>query len=362
MKKVLILYIIWLIIINLFAFYALNRFNLGPDTSYNWINPAEFHQNKNLNLVDLRLHWDSFWYLKIAKDGYQYIPGQMTSIAFFPLYPSLIWLFSWIMTASFAGWLISTVALGFGLIYLYKLVKEFHPEIDPFEPIILLLIFPTAFFLNSVYTESLFLTLSIIFFYYLFKKKFLIAALFLSLTSLTRINGVFLLVPFIYEYLKTFGLKKFFNPSFSAFLIAPLGIFSFMFYQYLKFGEPLAFLKSQMEWGRRFEFNSSHFQLFSPPSYANLASDVTFFILAIVSGFLLLRIRASYGLYVLVTAALAASTGTLMSIGRFVLILFPIYILLASVKNREFKFGWQLISTLMLAAYTTLFVNNYWAG
>jgi len=361
-RKVLTLYIIWLIIINIFAFYALNRFNLGPDTSYNWINPAEFHQNKNLNLVDLRLHWDSFWYLKIAREGYQYIPGQMTNIAFFPLYPSLIWLLSWIIPPALAGWIISTITLGIGLVYLYKLIKEFHPNIDPLEPILFLLIFPTAFFLNSVYTESLFLTLSIIFFYYLFKKQFLMAALFLSLTSLCRINGLFLFVPFLYEYFKTYGLKKFFNPNSSSFLIAPIGILGFMLYQYLKFGEPLAFLKSQMEWGRRFEFNSSHFQLFSPSSYANLASDVTFFILAIVAGFLLLRIRASYGLYVLATVALAVSTGTLMSIGRFVLILFPIYILIASVKNKEFKFAWQLISILMLAAYTTLFVNNYWAG
>lgn len=362
MKKVLAVYIIWLFIINLFAFYSLNRFNLNADTAYTWINPTEFHQDKNLNLIDLRVHWDSFWYLKIANEGYQYIPGQMNSITFFPLYPILIWILSTIFSPALAGWIISIIAFGLGLYFLNRLVKEFHPEINPTEPIILLLIFPTAFFLNSVYTESLFLSLSIIFFYYLFKKKYIMAALFLSFASLCRINGLFLFVPFIYEYLRTYGYKRFFNLNLLSYLIAPLGILSFLFYQFIKFGEPLAFLKSQMQWGRRFGFNSDHFLLFSQSSYANLSTDVLFFTLGIVSGLLLLRVRVSYALYILTTVVVAISTGTLMSIGRFVLILFPIYILLASVKSREFKFGWQLLSILMLAVYTMLFVNDYWAG
>lgn len=363
-KKVLSIYIIWFIIINLFAFFVLNRFNLSPDTAYNWINPKEFSQNKNLDLINLRVHWDSFWYLKIVGNGYEYKPGDMSSIAFFPLYPSLVWTLSQIplITPSLAGWIISAFTLGIGLVFLYKLVKENHAEINPLEPIIFLLIFPTAFFLTAVYTESLFLALSIIFFYYLFKKQFLIAGLFLALASVCRLNGLFLFVPLVFEYFKVFGLKKFFNKNIFCFLIAPAGILGFMFYQYLKFYEPLAFFKSQMEWGRKFTFNSEHFQLLNPASYCNLSTDIFFFALALVAGIMLFRIRASYALYVLFTTLVAVSTGTLMSIGRFTLILFPIFILLASIKNEQFKFGWTLLSTLFLAVFTILFVNNYWAG
>lgn len=364
MVKVIGLVIIWLIAINVFAFYVLNRFNLSSDTAYTWINPGQFIQNKNLNLIDLRVHWDSFWYLKIANQGYEYVPGKMTSIAFFPLYPSLIWLVSKLplITPALAGWIISTLALVIGMIFFYKLVKQFHPDIDPNEVIILLLIFPTSFFLTAVYTESLFLALSIIFFYYLFKKQFLTAAIFLSFASLCRLNGLFLFVPFIYEYFKAYGVKRFFNNNLLSFLVAPLGIFSFMFYQYLQFQEPLAFFKSQMEWGRKFILNSGHFQLVTSASYANLTTDVLFLAVGLVSGLLLLKYRVSYGLYILITVLIAVSTGTLMSIGRFTLILFPMFILIASFKNEQFKFGWYLLSTLLLAVYTTLFVNNYWAG
>ncbi len=364
-KKVLSVYISWLIIINIFAYFSLNRLNLNPDTAYSWINPQEFNQVKNLNLIDLRIHWDSFWYLKIAKEGYEYAPGKMSSIAFFPLYPGLIRTISALPLVSpgLAGWIISTLALGVGLIFLYKLVKEFHPEIDPIQVIILLLVFPTAFFLNSVYTESLFLALSIIFFYYLFRKEFILAAAFLSLASFCRINGLFLFVPFVYEYLKTFGLKRFINVNLVSFLVAGLGIFSFTTYQYIYFNEPLAFFKSQMEWGRKFTFNAGHLQLISPAPYANLAADLLFLTTAIIAGVLLLKYsRVSYGLYVLTTMLVAASTGTLMSVSRFSLILFPVFILIASFKNRHFQFAWQLVSILLLAMYTAFFVNNYWAG
>lgn len=365
MRKVISLVLLWLMVINIFAFFVLNRFNFNADTAYVWINPSEFFQNKNLNLVNLRAHWDSFWYLKIAEQGYQYEAGKMSSIALFPLYPSLIWLISKLPLVSpvLAGWIISTIALFLGMIFFYKLIKQFHPNINPVEPVVLLLIFPTAFFLTSVYTESLFLTLSIIFFYYLLRKQFLMAAIFLSFTLLCRVNGLFLFIPFLYEYFKTYGVKKFINPNLASFLIALMGILSFMLYQYIQFGQPLAFLKSQMEWGRKFSLNPEYFQLVTPASYANFATDVLFLIVAIVSSLLLLRyIKVSYGLYVLAAVLIAVSTGTLMSIGRFTLILFPIFILIASFKNQQFKFSWSLLSTLLLAVYTILFVNNYWAG
>lgn len=364
MRQVFALIFIWLVIINIFAFYALNRFNLAPDTSYSWINPDEFFQDKTLNQVNLRVHWDSFWYLKIAKEGYQYEAGKLSSIAFFPLYPMLIWLTSFILLSpNFAGWIISCVSLIAAGIFLFKLVNEFHPKISPLEPVVLLLIFPTAFFLTSVYTESLFLALSVAFFYYLFKKQFFTAAILLSLACACRVNGLFLFIPFIYEFFKTYGLKKFINPQLGAFFIAPLGIISFMLYQQINFGDPLSFLKAQMEWGRRFTLNYEHFQFQTASSYANFSTDLLFLAIGLISSLILLRkVRASYGLYVLTTTLGAFSTGTLMSIGRFILILFPIFILVASSKNKEFKFGWMFVSTLLLAVFTAMFVSNYWAG
>ncbi len=74
------------------------------------------------------------------------------------------------------------------------------------------------------------------------------------------------------------------------------------------------------------------------------------------------KLREAYGLYMLVSIATALISGTLMSIGRYLLVLFPLYILGASVKNQYLRQSWILLSVLLLGMDITLFVNNYWAG
>ncbi|MDD5050666.1 MAG: hypothetical protein PHV93_02915, partial [Candidatus Pacebacteria bacterium] len=70
----------------------------------------------------------------------------------------------------------------------------------------------------------------------------------------------------------------------------------------------------------------------------------------------------SYGLYMLATVLVSLSTGTFMSIGRYILVLFPIFIWLASVKNTYVKQTYIFVVTLLLAMNIILFVNGYWAG
>jgi Gpi18-like mannosyltransferase len=363
-----IIFLSWFFIINVFALLALNRFNLNADTSYIWINPSEFHQEKSWDLISLHAHWDSFWYLDIAKNGYSFKgPEKLSNIVFFPLYPFLIRVFSFLTAGNFvlAGWILSSIFLLLSLIYFFGLVKEFHPEIDPYLPIIFLLIFPTAFFLNSVYTESLFLFFSLATFYYGLKKKFLLAGIFGFFASLTRVTGILLFFPLLWEYLKNynFNLKQSLNLKILPLFFIPLGTLTFFFYHYLKFGDFFLFFKVEYWWGRMFKLNKDHFLLFSNPAIVNFILDVFFVTFSLISlYFIFKKLRFSYGIYVLLTVFVALSTGTLMSIGRYILVLFPIYIWLSSIKNQYLQISWAFLSTLFLALYTILFVNNYWAG
>jgi|GEM_PF-4302727 len=58
----------------------------------------------------------------------------------------------------------------------------------------------------------------------------------------------------------------------------------------------------------------------------------------------------------------AVSTGTVISMNRIVLVLFPMFIALAHIKNEDAKFAWMFPSTLLLGFYTLLFVQGFWAG
>jgi len=369
MKKLVIIFLLWVLIINVFALFALNRFNLKADTAYNWISPESFHQEQSWNLISLHARWDSSWYLDIAQNGYSMKENQwgLYNIVFFPLFPFLIKLTAFLTAGNFvlAGWFLNIVFLFLALFYLFKLVKEFHPEINPYLPVLLLLIFPTAFFLNAIYTESLFLFLSLAAFYYALKKKFLYAGIFGFFASITRVTGILLFIPLAWEYLKEncFKIKSFLSLKILPIFLIPLGTLGFFSYHYLKFGNFFLFFEVEKNWGRAFTLQKGHFDFFSNPSVVNFCFDALFivFILTVII-LVFKKLRVSYGLYMVATVVIALSSGTFMSIGRYILTLFPIYILLASIKNQTVKQTWIFISILFLAMYTILFVNNYWAG
>jgi hypothetical protein len=370
MKKIFLIVLAWLFVVNLFGFVALNRFNLTPDTSYTWITPESFPVAKNSGIIDMHNRWDSYWYLDIVKNGY-YLPKDNTlaNVVFFPLYPTLIKILGTILLGNFvlAGWIISMAFLLASCIYLYKFVKEFHPELDPELPILLMLIFPTAFFFNVVYTESIFLFLTIATFYYTFRKNFYLAGFIAFLGALAHSNGVFLALPIAWKIVEGIGWKNFTKPenwkSIVPVFFAPIGSFLFLGYDWWKFGDPMLFFKIQSAWGRSFTINWDHFSFFSHPSIANMGIDV-FLAVFIISAVVVVYRKLSplYAIFMSTTLIAAFTSGTLMSVGRYSLVMFPLFILLAKMKNKTLQMGWILLSTLFLALDIILWVNNYWAG
>ncbi len=363
-KKIIIVFVSWIIAVNFFALLVLNRFNLKSDTAYTWIDPNQFSQVQEWNPVSLHAHWDSFWYLDVAQNGYVFKGvGQLSNIVFFPLYPMLVRVVSFLSLVNpvAIGWILSMIFLFLALVYFSKLILEFHSEISFELPLLLLLTFPTAFFLNSIYAESLFLFLSIASFYYALRKNFVLAGIFGFLASLTRIVGILLFIPLIWEYFTHRPRSSVFN-LLSIFLV-PLGTFGFFLFHYYRFGDFFLYLKVQSWWGRGFSVNRDHLLLLTHSAGVNLLTDIMFAVFAIiVTYFVFKKLRTSYGLYMVATLVVALGTGTFMSIGRYVLVLFPVYILLASVKNQYLQFTYLFLSILLLAMNITLFVNNYWAG
>ncbi len=365
-KRIFLVFLLWALVVNVFGLLALNRLDLRSDTAYTWIDSDLFSQTQRWDPISLHARWDSSWYLDIARNGYSFKgPGELSNVVFFPLYPLLIRSASFLVGGDLAaaGWVLSLLFLLFALVCLHRLVKEFHPGTDPQLAVLFLLVFPTAFFLNAVYTESLFLFLSLAVFYCAFRKNFVAAGLFGLLAALTRVTGVLLFIPLVWEYWSRRPSPGLRDPRFLAVFLVPLGTFGFFLFHYLRFGDLLLFLKVERWWGRAFTLNKEHFALFTHPATVNLLTDALFVVFAVAATWLVFRrLRTSYGLYMLATILVALSTGTLMSIGRYVLVLFPMYILIASAKDRLAQQTYAFASTLLLAMDIALFVNNYWAG
>jgi hypothetical protein len=122
--------------------------------------------------VNMWARWDAGWYLDVAKNGYRFLRGEQSNVAFFPLYPYVVRLVHGVIQLpGDAGWLlvgiiVSNTALLVALIYLYRLIRLDYDRCTAARAVLYLCVFPTTLFLSAVYSESLFLALVVTAFYY----------------------------------------------------------------------------------------------------------------------------------------------------------------------------------------------------
>jgi Gpi18-like mannosyltransferase len=317
--------------------------------------------------------WDAEHYITIARQGY-----HGTDAAFFPLFPSLIWLLTKVTgNALVSGLIVSNVAVFFGLLFFYKLVEHQYNRSVAQRATFYASIFPTAIFFSAVYTESLFFALTVASFYYIRERKWITAGLIGYFAALTRSEGVLLAVPFFIEWVtlmwavRKFPLDAFVRPIVGIALI-PLGLLTYMAALWVINGDPLAFSHVQSHWGRHFAppwvafYNSIHIMSTSSSAVTivNQFFELSFTLLMIgilIAG--IRRLRPSYSIYMALSILIPMSTASLMSMPRFALVLFPMFAVMAlwgerpTVHNAIVSF-----SLPILGLYTVLFANWYWVA
>lgn len=199
------------------------------------------------------------------------------------------------------------------------------------------------------------------------KKKIFFSVIFASLASATRLAGLAVVLALMVDILSNHSLhrKKW------LILIAPTGFLSYCLYLFSKTGDPFYFLTSQLHWMRSLAIPGLNIwetlRVVSFPGlllkYPNMAIDLIFTIFLI--GMVLRSFRFlpfSYGVYGLISLLLPLTTPTLMSMPRFILPIFPIFILLAKINNQYFIFIYQLVSIMLLSAFAVMYINGYWVS
>lgn len=312
--------------------------------------------------------WDAQHYIEIAAHGY-----QGTNMAFFPLYPLLLaGLGKFTGSHLVAGLIVSNVALYVGLLFFYKLVEhEVRDRRVAYRAIFYISIFPTAIFFSAVYTESLFFALTVASFYYIREHKWLLAGFIGALASATRIEGALLFVPFAIEWWAAHRTGERISwRSVLGICLVPSGLLAYMGYLWVLVGDPLYFSHVQVHWHRHLAapwvsiWNGFHLissaHAAQTISYQSLELVFTAFMLVMLA--LAFRtLRWSYWVYMLLSTVVPLSTSSLMSMPRFALVLFPIFMLLAiwgkrpAVNNAVVAFSLPL-----LGLFTVLFADWYW--
>jgi hypothetical protein len=323
--------------------------------------------------------WDAAWYLVIAQHGYRPEFGAFTAsrTAFFPLYPLELRAIGELgAPLVLAGVFVSLAALWAGLYGLHRLTAlEVGPHVASLA-VLLTAFAPMAFYFSAVYSESLYLALSVWVFLCARRGQWGRAAVLGALASATRNTGVFLMLPLALLYL--YGPRQDRAPdrvSSRSLLpryrlrgdilwlaLVPAGLGLYLAHLALAGGDPLSPFHAQAVWGRHFagpyggvwdgvkaafegarqllSFQRHHlyFPAYGASPFIAASHNLMLF------GFLLLALPMlvgvlrtlpfAYGAYLLAALALPLSYPVayqpLMSLPRFLLVLFPLNMWLAA--------------------------------
>ncbi len=152
-------------------------------------------------LVAPAARWDAVWYLSIAQGGYA-DSADGAKAAFYPLYPLLTKALGWFVGSTLVAGMLISLACFFGaLVLLHKLAALELGERGARHTLLLVAFFPAAFFFSAVYAESLFLLLSVAAVLAARRGLWMWAGVAAALAALTRNSGAVLLVPLLLIFL-----------------------------------------------------------------------------------------------------------------------------------------------------------------
>jgi Gpi18-like mannosyltransferase len=392
-KKILLSFTVWRIALFLIAFLAIY---LIPKWG-GWFPYADrvLEPTKLPSWIWGFGNFDGVHYLRIMQNGYNSIFTQ----AFFPLFPLVGRMLTAINVFTpkaigldtsifvdpaffYNGLILANVFFALALYYLYRLFRLDYPEKTSLLSLVLLLVFPTAYYFGAIYTESLFLLLTVLCLYSARKKNYLLAGVFAALVSATRIVGFLLALSLLVEIVSDVRTKRLiiksgqFVKSIAGLFIAPLGTILYMVYLKITTGDPLLFLSVQSSFGA--ERSSTHlimlpqviyryFKIFtSVPIFSlSFGAALNEFVFTIVPLMLLVilfkKIRFSYWLFTFLYLIIPTLTGTFLSMPRFALMSFLLFPLIVERTGKYFKllvFVFLILEVILVS----LFTRGYWVA
>ncbi len=371
--------------------------------------------------------WDAVWYLVIAHYGYRPDLGAYTAsrAAFFPLYPFGVRAISWFGPPPvLAGVLLSVCAFALALYGIHRLTTlelgtAARPSLgrarrgDVARLAVLLTAFaPMAFYFSAVYSESLYLALSVGLFWSARHGRWMLVGLLGALATATRSTGLVLVLPALMIYLYgpredraadfVRAARPRLRPRYRLrrdalwLWLMPLGIVLYGAGLALAGGSPLAPLSAQGDWGRHIAgpffgvwdgvraafagarqlLSLQRHHLYFPAATGSPFVSAGHNLMLLV--FLLVAVPAligvlrtlplAYGVYVLAALALPLSEPVsgqpLMSLPRFLVVLFPLTIWAAVWLAEHPRAQRPLLacSAALMAFFVAQFASWHWVA
>lgn len=351
-----------------------------------WDDPRLTHDLGGV--TDVWARWDSVHFLRIADHGY-----SSAEAAFAPLYPGLVAVTGRALFGHYvlAGVLVSLACCLAAFLVLERLAEPLLGNAGARRALLYLALFPTALFLQAVYSESLFLLCCAGAFLLAERRRFTAAGVVCGLAILARPNGVALLPALVL-------LAR--RESWRLLVAAPLAAL-YPVYLWWKLGDPWAFAHAERGWHRHLSpagplggvwdglragwagarqlasGSNAHpyWTAVSPADSAPLrTAALNLELLAFLVLFVLLavvawrRFGAPYGLFAALSLAIPLSVPSsrwpLLSLPRFGLVVFPLFFALAALGGVRPRVHSAVLasSALLLGVFVTQWALWDWVA
>jgi Gpi18-like mannosyltransferase len=329
---------------------------------------------------------DSLHYAEIIRKGY-YVhtegrwKGLSTNASFFPLYPSLVKAFHRVKIPGYGklfesiwppGLILSNASFVLALFYMLRIARLNLNEDAAQRSLVYLLAFPSSFFFSAFYTESLFLLTTTASFYYFLTGRYLRSGCWGLLAASSRSPGFLLFPAFLLGHIWTRGFR--FSRSDLSLLwlnLIPCGLVVVMGILYWKVGDPFAFSKGQVAWGR--SFTPPYQTLWTTLKSINWSLPIgqfgnTIWAIEFVSSIAFLALpfallrghHKALPIYAFLVILMPLTTGTTMGMVRYEVIAFPSFFVLASLgERRSIDRLLVFASALLLIVFKLAFANGY---
>jgi hypothetical protein len=370
--------------------------------------------------------WDAAWYLVIARYGYRPDLGIYPRTAFFPLYPLGLRAIAWLGPPPIlAGVLLSVAALALALYGVHRLTtlelaragaRPLGPErvADAARLTVSLVAFaPMAFFFSAVYSESLYLALSVGLFWSARNGRWMWVGVLGALAGATRSAGLVLIVPALLIYM--YGPREDRPPDRLADALSwrlrpryrlrrdvlwlwllPAGLVAYGAFLGLAGGNALAPFHAQEAWGRHFagpylgvwdavraafdgarqllSFQNRHVYFAGTEGNPSISASHNLLLLAFLLAAIpaivgvLRRLPLAYGAYVLAALAMPlsypVSAQPLMSLPRFLVVLFPLGIWLGAwlAERPRLQRPALALSSVLMVFFLGQFATWHWVA
>jgi hypothetical protein len=287
--------------------------------------------------------WDGRWYRTVARDGYLLVPGRQSDPAFFPFFPVVLRSAHDLgLSYAVVGPLVSNLALLAALALFEALTRNlFGPQLAR-RATIYLAVFPLGYVFSMTYPESMVLVLMLGAALAALRRSWWLAAACGAAAGVTRPEGVFITLPLAaIAWSQRRSLGPIGRGAAAGAVVAPAAaLASYPLYLSDVVHDPLAWQRAQRAWGRHFHALGMISAVERLPvtlgHNAWLVRDVIAFVLylALLAVAWRMRTPPSWLLAGIAIVVIPVFSGGFDSIGRFGLLVPPLFWALARLGRR----------------------------